>query len=54
VQRGAIVPLAAHALWALWASSDSAQRVAAEPPVAADQAPKSCGKPSNSIFNLFS
>lgn len=50
VQRGAIVPSAAHALWALWASSDSPQRVQ---PVAEKQPPEPRGKPSNSIFSLF-
>lgn len=53
VERGAIVPSAAHALWALWASSDSPQRVAAIPSAATTATPTN-DKPPSSIFSLFS
>lgn len=52
VERGAIVPSQAHALWAFWASSDSPQRVADASAAAPNERPGR--KASNSVFNLSS
>jgi len=53
VERGAIVPSEAHALWALWASSDSPQRVLADQTAVTRDVPQQRSKPGNSLFGLF-
>jgi len=53
VERGAIIPSEAHALWALWASSDSPQRVLPQKTVVTGDSPVPRSKPGSSLFGMF-